>query len=122
MLGAKGWVTGMANFLPKQAVELYQLTVEKKDYVAAKALFYKLLPILTLLENSGRYTQMVKAGCGMTGLTVGPPRRPLLPLPAEDAAELEKGFGLFQVRTRDERLGTGGREGECGRWLATNRR
>ncbi len=96
VLGVTGWVSGMANVLPRPHVELYQLAVEKQDFLAAKAPFYKLLSLLSLAEGGGKYTQYVKAGCGMTGHPVGPPRRPLLPISGEECAALKKllqGFG-----------------------------
>ena len=48
------------------------------------------MPFLALAEGGGKYTQYVKAGCGLTGHPVGPPRRPLLPITAEESAVLKK--------------------------------
>jgi 4-hydroxy-tetrahydrodipicolinate synthase len=84
-LGAVGWVLGVANVCAGEFVRLHEL-LECKDYPAARDHFYRLLPLLSLLENSGAYTQLVKAGAGLAGRDAGPPRRPLLP-PSE--AELE---------------------------------
>jgi 4-hydroxy-tetrahydrodipicolinate synthase len=42
--------------------------------------------------ESGGYTQKVKVGCELLGIPVGGPRRPLLPLTAEDRAEFERVF------------------------------
>jgi len=77
-LGAVGWVGGVANVLPKEHVKLFQLAHREANVAAARQLFYKLLPALSLFENSGKYTQFVKAGCELTGHPVGPPRQPLL--------------------------------------------
>ena len=77
MVGAIGWVGGVVNVLPASHVKLYQLAVEKKDYVAARKLFFELLPTLELMEGGGKYTQFVKAGCKLMGHDVGAPRRPL---------------------------------------------
>ena len=93
-LGAIGWVGGIANIIPAEHVKLYELCVEKKDFVAAKDYFYKILPALDAVENSGKYTQFVKAGCGIKGHPVGPPRMPLLPASAEEIAELEKAITI----------------------------
>jgi 4-hydroxy-tetrahydrodipicolinate synthase len=84
MVGAIGWVGGVANILPASHVKLYTLAVVKKDYVAAKKLFFELLPTLELMEGCGKYTQFAKAGCGLMGHAAGAPRGPLaVPTPAE---------------------------------------
>lgn len=88
LIGAVGWVGGVANVLPRIHRQLYDLVVTHKDCAAASRLFYRMLPVLELAEGSGRYTQLVKAGCGLVGHPVGPPRRPLGPLANEDLAQL----------------------------------
>jgi 4-hydroxy-tetrahydrodipicolinate synthase len=77
MVGAIGWVGGVVNVLPHSHVKLYQLAAEKQDYVAARKLFFEILPTLELMEGGGKYTQFVKAGCKLMGHDVGAPRRPL---------------------------------------------
>jgi len=77
MMGSAGWVGGVVNVLPKMHVELYNLAVVQNDIPAARELYYRLLPVLSLMEGAGQYTQLVKAGCGLTGHPVGPPRGPL---------------------------------------------
>jgi len=77
MVGAVGWVGGVANVLPASHVKLYELVVEKKDYAAARKLFFEMLPALELMEGSGKYTQWVKAACGLVGHQLGAPRAPL---------------------------------------------
>jgi len=77
LLGAAGWVTGAANCLPKECVRLYELAVWKQDYLQARGLYFRILPLLSLLENGSKYTQFVKAACEMVGHPVGPPRSPL---------------------------------------------
>jgi 4-hydroxy-tetrahydrodipicolinate synthase len=90
LLGTPGWVSGTANVLPREHVEVYRIAVEQNDFVGAKAPFYKLSAFLSLAEGGGKYTQYVKAGCAMTGHPVGPPRRPLLPVTAGESAALRK--------------------------------
>jgi 4-hydroxy-tetrahydrodipicolinate synthase len=92
MMGAVGWVGGVANVLPEAHVKLYELAVVEKDIPRARELCYTMLPTLANFE-SGQYTQKAKAGCGLTGHPVGPPRRPLLPLNAEELGELK---GILQ--------------------------
>ncbi len=78
MVGAIGWIGGVVNVLPESHVSLYELTVVKKDYATARKLFFRILPMLELMEGRGKYTQFVKAACRLAGHPVGPPRRPLL--------------------------------------------
>ena len=86
MVGALGWVGGVANVLPASHAELYELTVVQQDYAAARKLFFDLLPTLELMEGGGKYTQWVKAACGLMGHDCGPPRLPLGPAPERSAS------------------------------------
>jgi 4-hydroxy-tetrahydrodipicolinate synthase len=94
LVGAIGWVGGVANVLPKSHAQLYSLAVEKRDYAAAKKLFYQMLPTLELMEGGGKYTQWVKAACGLMGLECGAPRRPLGAATKEECAELSAALRL----------------------------
>ncbi len=93
VLGAVGWVTGVANFLPKELVRLFQLSVQEPSLAEARQLFYRLFPLFSLAE-SGKYTQCAKAGCELKGWAVGPPRKPLLPLNAQERQRLKKTIEL----------------------------
>ncbi len=88
VLGAIGWVGGVANVIPRSHVELYRLSVEQKDFCTARGLYFQMLPLLNMMEGGGHYTQWVKAACGLVGRDVGPPRRPLLPPAAAVLSDL----------------------------------
>lgn len=88
LVGAIGWVGGVVNVLPASHAKLYQLTVERPDYVAARKLFFELLPTLELMEGGGKYTQWVKAACGLMGHDCGAPRRPLAAASQAERAQL----------------------------------
>ncbi len=88
MVGAIGWVGGVANVLPASHAKLYDLTVVKRDYEAARKLFFTMLPTLELMEGGGKYTQWVKAACGLMGHNCGAPRRPLGPATKLELAQL----------------------------------
>ncbi|MEI6653699.1 MAG: 4-hydroxy-tetrahydrodipicolinate synthase [Verrucomicrobiota bacterium] len=90
MMGALGWVGGIANVLPASHAKLYELSVVDKDYVRARKLFFEMLPTLELLEGGGRYTQWVKAACAIMGYDCGPPRQPLGPATKADVAQLRQ--------------------------------
>jgi 4-hydroxy-tetrahydrodipicolinate synthase len=76
-LGVVGWVGGVANVVPRSHVKLYQLMTQRRDLAAARKLYFKMLPLLNLMEGGGKYTQWVKAACGLMGRPAGPPRAPL---------------------------------------------
>src|SRR5512137_2135207 len=92
MVGAVGWVGGVVNVLPRSHVKLYELTVQKQDYAAARKLFFRMLPTLELMEGGGKYTQFVKAGCRLMGHDVGAPRRPLAAATAAECRQLREAF------------------------------
>ena len=87
--GARSWVGGASNFCGAQHVALYQKCVVEKNLVAARQLAAKFLPLLSVLEQGGKFCQYVKYGCELSGLPVGNTRRPLLPLSAAEKAKLK---------------------------------
>jgi 4-hydroxy-tetrahydrodipicolinate synthase len=89
-VGAIGWVGGVVNVLPASHVRLYELAVRHQDYSAARELFFEMLPTLELMEGGGKYTQWVKAACGLMGHPCGPPRRPLGPATESECARLRE--------------------------------
>ena len=80
-LGAIGWVAGVANFLPRQCVEFYDIAVGKRDFVSAREYWSRhLYRVGALLESSGKFVQYIKYGCELMDLPAGPVRPPLLGL------------------------------------------
>ncbi len=90
MVGAIGWVGGIANVLPQSHAQLYELAVVKKDYVRARKLFFEMLPAIELIEGGGKYTQCVKTGCGLMGNDCGAPRQPLAAATKAECAKLRQ--------------------------------
>jgi 4-hydroxy-tetrahydrodipicolinate synthase len=93
--GTQSWIGGAASCAPRQHAAVLA-AAQAGDFVKARALMEKLLPMLRNLE-SGAYTQKVKVGCELLGIPVGNPRRPLLPLLDEDRCEFERVFALAQA-------------------------
>jgi len=57
----------------------------------AKAVFNKMLPMLTFLEGSGKYVQVIKAAMNKIGVcTAGPSRLPRLPLTKDEEQCLDR--------------------------------
>jgi len=90
--GARSWVAGASNFLPRQHTELYQACVVKSDFLAGRALMQDLLPIFVLMEQGGKYIQYCKYGCELAGVRVGETRQPLLPLAEAEKAAFRKAY------------------------------
>lgn len=90
VLGALGWVGGIANVLPKTHVKLFELAAVQGDIPAARKFYYEIMSALQLIEGGGQYTQYVKAGCEIMGSPVGPPRMPLMPVSKESYENLKE--------------------------------
>lgn len=88
-LGAEGWVAVCSNLLPKDSARLFELVADAKDKDAALALYKRILPIVRWVGGH-RYVAATKAGFGLMGRPVGPPRPPRLPLPVAEIETLTK--------------------------------
>jgi len=93
LMGAEGWVSGSANIIPKQCVEVYELTA-KGEIDQARELYYRMLPLGDMLELEGLFVQYLKAGSELLGRPLGKPRRPLLPPLKEDLRRLKEALAL----------------------------
>jgi 4-hydroxy-tetrahydrodipicolinate synthase len=78
--GARCWVAGGSNFLPKEHIALYETCVLNGDFAKGRRIMSALMPLMRVLEQGGKFIQCIKHGCETAGLTAGPPRPPLLPL------------------------------------------
>jgi 4-hydroxy-tetrahydrodipicolinate synthase len=86
--GATGWVTGVADVLPRECVELYD-ACRGGDLETARAIYARLLP-LARFDMTPKLVQYFKAAMDAVGLVGGPTRPPRLPLTdAERAALLD---------------------------------
>ncbi|WP_287124758.1 4-hydroxy-tetrahydrodipicolinate synthase [Chromohalobacter sp.] len=98
--GARSWVGGASNFLAPEHVALYQACVVEQDFVTGREIATRLLSILNLLEQGGKFCQYIKYGCELAGFPVGPARRPLLPLNDEEKANFKSAYDAL-VAHRD---------------------
>ncbi|QBF26537.1 dihydrodipicolinate synthase family protein [Pseudomonas tructae] len=85
--GASGWCTAAPNLIPALNQQLYQ-AVQDNDLKAAKAVFYRQLPLLEFILKGG-LPATIKAGLGMSGLPVGEPRKPVFALDQAGQAYLQ---------------------------------
>jgi len=87
LMGATGFICVASNFLPFETSEIYRLFKSGK-MKEAQALYEKLLPVLNMLEESGKFAQASKAVLNMLGYNVGITRSPLLPLNSDEEGRL----------------------------------
>jgi 4-hydroxy-tetrahydrodipicolinate synthase len=85
MFGARGAVPATGNIAPHLLVEIYE-TFQRGDIQASKAAQLKLNPVRMSL-TLGTAPGGVKAALNLLGLSIGPSRGPVSPLPAD---KLEK--------------------------------
>jgi len=100
LMGAKGWICVAANMLPKHTSRLYEL-VKENNIERARALYFQLLPLLNFLEETGKFTQLSKAGLEILGRKAGPPRKPLLSVDEEEKQKLKD---LIRKATSNETI------------------
>ena len=81
--GARSWVSVLANFLPRQAVALFETCVLRGDFVKGRRMMSALLPLMYCLERSGSFLQSVKCACETLKRPGGPVRPPLQPIEEE---------------------------------------
>ena len=93
-MGAVGWVSGAANIIPRQCVQLYDLTM-KGEIETARELYYRMLPLGNMLDSEGLFIQYLKAGSEMLGRPLGRPRRPLLRPTTKDLKRLKAALDLL---------------------------
>lgn len=86
MAGATGVIWGGANYMPREAVKLYELTSEGK-HQAALELWQKMIPSLIYIWQ-GDYIPAVKSACRMRGFDGGSVRKPVRALSAADEKRL----------------------------------
>jgi len=83
--GAKGWVAGYPNALPRSTAELYRAAVSG-DLATALPLYRQLHPLLRW-DSRTEFVQAIKLSMDLAGRPGGPCRPPRLPLsPQQEAA------------------------------------
>ena len=96
--GAKAWVCASANIFPSECVRFMDIAGQQGDFERAKRLMSAFNPLMSVLEQGGKFLQCVKLGCELQGRPGGSVRPPLLPL--EDS--LRREMTEIIVATRDK--------------------
>lgn len=85
--GAAGVMAGAANVVGPELVAVYD-AVAGGDLAGGLAQWKRLYPVIDTMLSSD-FVPAVKAGLGLRGVPVGPPRKPMTPLSDESVAALE---------------------------------
>jgi len=88
--GARSWVCGGSNFLPKEHLALYRACAVEGNFAKGRRIMSALMPLMRVLEQGGKFIQCIKHGCEMAGFHAGPPRPPLRGLNKDDMRQLEQ--------------------------------
>jgi dihydrodipicolinate synthase/N-acetylneuraminate lyase len=84
LAGAKGWVAGYPNALPRSTVELFRAATS--GYPATAVPLYRQLHPLLRWDSRTEFVQAIKLSMDLAGRHGGPCRPPRAPLTAEQAA------------------------------------
>jgi 4-hydroxy-tetrahydrodipicolinate synthase len=94
MAGAHGWISGMLNFLPAEAVALYRACTIEKDVVKAQQIWAEMLPFVQLYfrpkHGPTPDLSLWRAGLELRGLHGGYSRPPFFPLTEEQRQDLAR--------------------------------
>jgi 4-hydroxy-tetrahydrodipicolinate synthase len=88
MAGASGWAPVCTNFVPGDAMRFFTAAVQKRDASAAQMIWDKLFPVCDFICAKS-HIRVAHTGLDILGRPVGPPRRPLRMLNAEDRSKLK---------------------------------
>lgn len=88
MAGTKGVIWGAANYMPHEAVKLYELVVGRK-FAEALELWQRMLPSLLFIWRT-KYTPSVLRASELRGYGTGNVRKPLSKLSAQEDKELQR--------------------------------
>ncbi|NVK31984.1 MAG: dihydrodipicolinate synthase family protein [Gammaproteobacteria bacterium] len=86
--GAKSWVCAGSNFAPEAHIALYKACVDEGDFNKGRQIMSAMMPLMTVLEQGGKFIQCIKQGMDLRGLPGGQPRKPLLGMTEEEQLAL----------------------------------
>ena len=94
--GAKAWVCATGNFFPSECAQMMDIVGKQSDFERGKDLMAALMPLMSMLEQGGKFVQSIKYGCELQGRPGGVARAPMLPI--DDA--LKQALADVVVSTR----------------------
>ncbi|MCP4186161.1 MAG: dihydrodipicolinate synthase family protein [Gammaproteobacteria bacterium] len=88
--GARSWVCAGSNFAPEIHIAMYQACAVEGDFVKGRRIMSAMMPLMSMLEQGGKFVQCIKHGMATRSLPAGPPRKPLQALDKDEKLSLEK--------------------------------
>lgn len=88
--GARFWVCGGSNFLPREHMALYRACAIEGNFTKGRRIMSAMMPLMRVLEQGGKFIQTIKHGVTMTGINAGEMRAPLKGLNKDDKRKLEQ--------------------------------
>lgn len=88
--GAKAWVSAAGNFFPLECSRFMALLGKDGDFERGRRIMAALLPLMSALEQGGKFIQCVKYGCELQGRPGGPSAAPLMPMNNELKREMDE--------------------------------
>ncbi|WMC11669.1 dihydrodipicolinate synthase family protein [Oceanimonas pelagia] len=95
--GAKSWVCAGSNFLPEEHVALYNACVVEGDFDKGRRIMAAMMPLMSVLEQGGKFIQCVKHGVTLSGQFAGATRKPLLGLEEDEKQQLQQVIGTLKA-------------------------
>ncbi|MGP8308863.1 dihydrodipicolinate synthase family protein [Vibrio sp. YIC-376] len=86
--GCQSWVCAGSNFLPKEHLALYQACVVEQDFEKGRKIMAAMMPLMSVLEQGGKFIQCVKQGVEIDGRFAGEVRKPLLGLSEDEKRQM----------------------------------
>ena len=94
--GSTGWVASSANVVPAECHRVTELAL-KGDFAAARKEYYKVLPVLEAIEESGHLVQAIKYLLNSMGKNTGKARMPLADMDEKLKQSLTRAFQQLQA-------------------------
>ncbi|MHA6964513.1 dihydrodipicolinate synthase family protein [Zobellella denitrificans] len=99
--GAKSWVCAGSNFLPEEHVALYNACVVEGNFDKGRRIMAAMMPLMSVLEQGGKFIQCVKHGVTLSGQFAGITRKPLLGLEESEKQQLAQVISTLKATIAD---------------------
>ena len=105
--GARSWVCAGSNFAAEAHIALYEACAIDGDFDKGRRIMSAMLPLMSVLEQGGKFVQCIKHGLALRGIPVGPPRKPLQSLNKDDKRALEQVVRVMDQTISEIQKGAG---------------
>lgn len=95
-LGATGSISGTGAMFPAESIAMFD-AIQRNDYDEARRIHFALAPITRAVMNGKNWPAWVKAVATLQGRSVGPARRPFIPLSEEEMSTLAAGLEVAKT-------------------------